>query len=164
MNTRILKTSDTVAVVGDVGVVAGLGTRGDGDGPAPTTTAGLLPVGDVGDGARIEEEGEGAGLTLQTMSVVLVQTVSIPAAPQVESAAHVAHGALPVADHVAPTAHATWHTVSVDLVHAVFTCVHVESAAHVPHGALPVAEKVEPTTQATWHTVSVVVVHAVSTP
>ena len=155
MNTRILKTSDTVAVVGDVGVVAGLGTRGD---------AGLLPVGNVGDGARIEEEGEGAGLTLHTMSVVLVQTVSIPAAPQVESAAHVAHGALPVADHVAPTAHATWHTVSVDLVHAVFTCVHVESAAHVPHGALPVAEKVEPTTQATWHTVSVVVVHAAFTP
>ena len=106
----------------------------------------------------------GAIAPLHTISEPGVQDVLTPAAPQVESAAHAAHGALPVADHVAPTAHATWHTVSVDLVHAVFTCVHVESAVHVPHGALPVAEKVEPTTQATWHTVSVVVVHAAFTP
>ena len=43
---------------------------------------------------------------------------------------------------------ATWHTVSVVLVQAVFTpAVHVEEAAHVEHGAVPAVENVDPATQ-----------------
>ena len=53
----------------------------------------------------------------------------------VESAVHVPHGALPVAEKVEPTTQATWHTVSVVVVHAAFTPRgHVASAAHVSHG------------------------------
>ena len=107
---------------------------------------------------------QGAIVPLHTMSESGMQAAWTPAV-HVELAVHFWHGAFPEAEKV-PAAHATWHTVSVVLVQAVFTPAspHVEAAAHAPHGALPVAEKVEPISQATWHTVSVVVVQAVLTP
>jgi hypothetical protein len=55
------------------------------------------------------------------MSVVAVQAVFTPASPHVEAAAQSPQGALPVDDHVVPTTHGTSHTVSVVVVHAVFT-------------------------------------------
>ena len=63
---------------------------------------------------------------------------------------HVTHGAFPEAEKDVPTAHATWHTVSVVLVQAVFTpAVHVASAAHVLHPvAFPEAEKFAPAVHA----------------
>ena len=57
---------------------------------------------------------------LHTMSVVAVQAFLTPDG-HVESAVHAAQGALPEAEKVLPAAHATWHTVSVVVVHAVFT-------------------------------------------
>jgi hypothetical protein len=54
------------------------------------------------------------------MSVVAVQAFLTPDG-HVVSAVHAAQGALPEAEKVLPAAHATWHTVSVVVVHAVFT-------------------------------------------
>jgi len=96
--------------------------------------------------------------TWHTMSAVLVHAVLMPgvcgvtrcAAVHVESAAHVAQGAVPKAEKVSPATHGTGlHTVSVVLVQAVFTpAAHVESAAHVVQGAVPKAEKVVPAAHA----------------
>ena len=54
------------------------------------------------------------------MFVVVVQALLTPAV-HVEWAAHVWHGVYPEAEKVVPAAHATWQTVSVVVVHAVFT-------------------------------------------
>jgi hypothetical protein len=54
------------------------------------------------------------------VSTVLVQMVFTPAV-HVALTAHFVHGAFPEAEKVTPAAHATWHTVSVVVVHAVFT-------------------------------------------
>ena len=62
----------------------------------------------------------GGTTAVHTMSVVAVQAVLTPTV-HVESAVHAAQGALPEAEKVLPAAHATWHTVSVVVVHAVFT-------------------------------------------
>ena len=64
-----------------------------------------------------------------------------------------------------PTTHATWHFVSVVLVHTFWTpAAHEESAAHGVHGATPDSEKVVPAEHGSLHTVSADVVHAVFTP
>jgi hypothetical protein len=62
----------------------------------------------------------GGTTALHTMFVVAVQAFLTPDR-HVESAVHAAQGALPEAEKVLPAAHATWHTVSVVVVHAVFT-------------------------------------------
>ena len=63
---------------------------------------------------------QGAIAPLQTMSDPGMQAVWTPAEPHVESSAHDVHGAFPEAEKFVPAAHATWHTVSVVVVHAVF--------------------------------------------
>ena len=91
---------------------------------------------------------QGGTAPLHTMLAPGMQADSTPVT-HVEVAAHAEHGALPVADQVAPATHATWHSVSVVLVQADFTPVaHVDTAAHAEQGALPVADQVEPATHA----------------
>jgi hypothetical protein len=62
----------------------------------------------------------GGTTALHTMFVVAVQAVLTPDG-HVVSAVHAAQGALPEDENFLPAAHATWHTVSVVVVHAVFT-------------------------------------------
>ena len=58
--------------------------------------------------------------TMHRVSAVVAQAVLTPVV-HVASAVHVLHGALPEVEKVVPAAHATWHTVSVVVMHAVFT-------------------------------------------
>ena len=121
----------------------------------------------------VEKVEPAAHATLHTVSAVGVQAVFtlgrngpyFPPAAHVASAAHVVQGAFPESEKDVPAAHATWHTVSVVGVQAVFTpAAHVELAAHAVQGAFPEGEKDVSAGHATRHTVSDVMVQPFLTP
>ena len=108
---------------------------------------GSLPVVDHVEPAAhgtLSGKGAGAGLgdvawVLHSVSVVVVQSVSTPAA-HVESAVHVMHGTLPEAEKDIPPTHgatAPLHTMSDPRLQAISTpaAAHVVFAEQLVHGA-----------------------------